>query len=95
MRDAPLSTIVSVRVVYLARLREALGASTETLELSGDEMPTVDTVIAALCRRGEPWGRELAPARAVRFAVNQRLADRTHVVADGDEVALFPPVTGG
>ena len=95
MRDAPISVLVSVRVVYLARLREALGAAGETLELAGDDTPTVDTIVAALCSRGGAFATELAPGRAVRFAVNQRLAPRGHAVADGDEVAIFPPVTGG
>ena len=94
MRDAALSTIVSIRVVYLARLRETFGRVGETLELS-DDAPTVDAIVAALRHRGGAWETELAPGRAVRFAVNHRIAGRAHAVADGDEVAIFPPVTGG
>jgi molybdopterin converting factor small subunit len=96
MRDAPLSTLVSLRVVYLARLREAFASSGETIEIAGDEAaPTVETLVTALAARGGVWAVELAPGRAVRFAVNHRLAGRTHAVSDGDEVAIFPPVTGG
>ena len=95
MRDAPLTTLVSLRVVYLARLREAFASSGETVEIAGDDSPTVGTLVAALAARGGAWALELAPGRAVRFAVNHRLAGRTHAVSDGDEVAIFPPVTGG
>jgi sulfur-carrier protein len=95
MRDAPLTTLVSLRVVYFARLREVFASSGETVEIAGDEAPTVATLVSALAARGGTWASELAPGRAVRFAVNHRLAGRTHAVSDGDEVAIFPPVTGG
>jgi molybdopterin synthase sulfur carrier subunit len=94
MRDT-VSTVVCVRLVYLARLREAFASAGETLELSGDDAPTVETVVDALRRRGDPWACELASGRAVRFAVNHRLARASQAVSDGDEVAIFPPVTGG
>ena len=95
MRDASLSTLVSVRLVYLARLREAFGCAQETVELPADDAPTVESIVALLRRRGGPWAAELAAGRAVRFAVNHELAGPAHRVADGDEVALLPPVTGG
>ncbi len=95
MRDAPTSTVVSVRLVYLARLRDAFGTSGEMLELTGDGEHTVDSIVAVLVRRGGVFATELASGRAVRFAVNHKLASRSQSVTDGDEVALFPPVTGG
>ena len=95
MRDTDLSTAVSVRIVYLARLREAFGCAGEAVELAADVTPTIETIVDALRARGGTWAAELAPGRAVRFAVNHALARRTHAVADGDEVAIFPPVTGG
>ena len=95
MRDTELSTVISVRLVYLARLREALGTSSETLTLSSETPLTVASIVAALARRGDSWASELAAGRAIRFAVNHRLVSRAHPVADGDEVAIFPPVTGG
>ena len=95
MRDTDVSTTLSVRVVYLARLREALGTSGETLTLASDAPATVESLVAALVRRGGHWAYELAPGRAVRFAVNRQLVNRAHAIADGDEVAIFPPVTGG
>ena len=95
MPDTSLSTRVCVRVVYLARLRDAFGNAGETLTLDDNGTPTVDSIVKALIKRGGAWAHELSPERAVRFAVNHRLAQRTQAVANGDEVALFPPVTGG
>jgi len=94
MRDS-VSTVVRLRLVYLARLREAFSSAGETLELATQERPTVATVVDTLRSRGGAWAVELAPGRAVRFAVNHRLVHVEHAVADGDEVAIFPPVTGG
>jgi len=95
MQPASVAALVSLRLVYLARLREAFGREHETLEIAADRPLTVDAIVDALRGRGGVWTSELAQGRAVRFAVNQRLAGRTHPVADGDEIAIFPPVTGG
>jgi len=94
MRDSA-ATIVRLRLVYLARLREACSSSGETFDLAAHDAPTVGAVVAALRARGGAFAGELAPGRAVRFAVNHRLARAEEPVADGDEVAIFPPVTGG
>lgn len=83
-----------ITLVYLARLRETLGASTEKVELPG-EVGTVAALLAWLRARGGIWAAELAPGRAVRVAVNYAMARADTPVKAGDEVALFPPVTGG
>jgi molybdopterin synthase sulfur carrier subunit len=80
-------------VIYLARLREALGCGNEQIELP--DASTVATLVGSLCDRGGAWAIELAAGRAVRVAVNHEMADLTATLRDGDEVALFPPVTGG
>jgi sulfur-carrier protein len=96
MTNVPASVVATtVRLVYLARLREAFGSAGETLSLAPDTGPTVGSVIAALRDRGGAWAAELAPGRAVRFAVNHRVAHPGTPVHDGDELAVFPPVTGG
>ena len=81
------------KVLYLARLREALGRGAEQVELPADS--SVATLLDALRGRGGPWAAELAAGRAVRVAVNQEMTDPAATLRDGDEVALFPPVTGG
>ena len=82
---------MSVKVLYFAGLREALGMAGETLELPPD-IATVgalrDWLVAA--------GRErLATAKNLRCAVNQQMAGFGAALRSGDEVAFFPPVTGG
>jgi molybdopterin synthase sulfur carrier subunit len=83
-----------IRLVYLARLREALGADGERVDLPPD-VGTVRALRDWLAARGGAWARELAPNRLVRVAVNHQLADGDTPVRTGDEVAWFPPVTGG
>jgi molybdopterin synthase sulfur carrier subunit len=94
MRDS-VATLVTIRLVYLARLRDAFGSAGEPLALPTHEPPTVAHVIDALRARGGAFAAELAPGRAVRFAVNHRLAALGQAIENGDEVAILPPVTGG
>jgi molybdopterin synthase sulfur carrier subunit len=92
MRDqVPLS----VHVVYLARLREAFGSAGESLRLTSEAGTTVADILDRLRCRGGPFATELAPGRAVRVAVNHAMAGPGDPVREGDEVAIFPPVTGG
>lgn len=82
-----------IRVLFFARLREQLGASEiEVTEAEAGE--SVDSLLASLRARGEPWAEALAQANLL-CAVNQEQVDRSHAVGSGDEVAFFPPVTGG
>ena len=83
-----------VKLLYLARLREILGVAAEDIELPR-EVATVAALLAWLRARGGAWAAELAPGRAVRVAVNHDVAHGETPVRAGDEVALFPPVTGG
>ena len=84
---------MQLKIVYLARLRDALGRSTEMLD-SPSGM-SVASLLQTLRERGGAWERELAAGRAVRIAVNHELAAGDVALRDGDEVALLPPVTGG
>ena len=83
-----------ITLLYFARLREALGTASEELQLPG-EVRDLASLRQALMSRGDAWAQELDPARAVRAAVNQEIASPDTPVRDGDEVAFFPPVTGG
>ncbi|MBC7208861.1 MAG: molybdopterin converting factor subunit 1 [Methyloversatilis sp.] len=84
---------MKIKVLYFAALREALGSPGETIELS-EGTTTLAAVRALIAGRGGDWGT-LAQMKNLRAAVNQRMAEPDAVVADGDEVAFFPPVTGG
>jgi sulfur-carrier protein len=81
-----------INVRYFASLRETLGAG-EPLELPADA--TVAAARDALIARGGAHAQALARGRAVRCALNQRMADESERLADGAELAFFPPVTGG
>ncbi len=83
-----------VQLVYLARLRDAFGSSGERVELP-DGIASVSALLQWLRTRGGAWALELAPGRAVRVAVNHDIARAETPLKAGDEVALFPPVTGG
>lgn len=79
---------------YFASVREALGASQETVEVP-DGIATVGDVRAWLRARGGAWAETLAEGRALRMACNHTMTDAGTRLTDGCEVAFFPPVTGG
>ena len=85
---------MTIQLVFLARLRERFGVSREAYALPAGS-DTVDALLAALRQRGGPFAAELAAGRAFRVAVNQEVVALDHPVKAGDEVAIFPPVTGG
>jgi molybdopterin synthase sulfur carrier subunit len=85
---------MSVKILYFARLREEVGIAAETFEPPAP-LADVKGLREQLIARGAPWSTAFAPGKAVRASVNQDIArDHTPVKA-GDEVAFFPPVTGG
>jgi len=81
-----------IKVLYFAGLREQLGTAGEDLETSPT---TVAGLRSMLMARGGAWQSALAQGRALRVAVNQEMAQPTTPVKPGDEIAFFPPVTGG
>jgi molybdopterin synthase sulfur carrier subunit len=83
-----------VTLRYFARLRETFGKASEQLALPAG-VNTLEDVRALLAARGGTWAHELAAGRAFRAAVNHDVAASGTPVKDGDEVAFFPPVTGG
>ncbi|MFD2451954.1 MoaD/ThiS family protein [Ideonella paludis] len=73
-------------------MREALGAE-GSLDLP--EGSTVAQARDALLARGEPYAQALARGRALRAARNQTACSEAEPLENGDELAFFPPVTGG
>ncbi|MDE2335301.1 MAG: molybdopterin converting factor subunit 1 [Rhodospirillales bacterium] len=84
--------MAELRILYFAWLRERVGRSEETLELPA-EVRTVAALRRHLIARGDGYPALAEPT--VRVAVNQAMADAATALAPGDEVAFFPPVTGG
>jgi len=83
-----------VTLLYFASLRESVGVSREQLALPSGNA-TVSGVIDELRRRDTRWTEAFAPGKTWRVAVNQQMADPSTPVRAGDEIAFFPPVTGG
>ena len=83
-----------ITILYFARLREALGTASEELTLPAN-VGDLAALRTALISRGGAWADELAHAKPIRAAVNQDMAAGDTPVRDGDEIAFFPPVTGG
>jgi len=82
-----------IKVVFFAALREQLGCDALELALS-DEITNVAQVKAVLAAKGENW-QQLFANSALLSAVNHDMVNGEHPVKPGDEVAFFPPVTGG
>ena len=84
---------MNVKVLFFAGLRESLGVGSESLVLPAG-IATVGALRDNLAARGEPWSA-LATTKNLRAAVNQQMVGPDAPVKAGDEVAFFPPVTGG
>ncbi|AYA39724.1 molybdopterin synthase sulfur carrier subunit [Xenorhabdus nematophila] len=80
-----------IKVLFFAQVRELVGV--DFLELP-DDYPTVAHLRHALIRKGDRWALALEEGKLLA-AVNQSFVHAEHSLNDGDEVAFFPPVTGG
>jgi molybdopterin converting factor subunit 1 len=87
-------TDVPITVLYFAWLRERTGVSEESVTLP-QGVQSVGDLIGWLAQRSPGHARAFANRRSVRCAVNQEFAGAATRVGPGDEVAFFPPVTGG
>lgn len=83
-----------IKVLYFARLKESLKYSIEELELPAD-VRDIAALKRHLASRGGVWQELFAGKQLVRGAINHALVADQALINDGDEVAFFPPVTGG
>lgn len=83
-----------VSVLYFASLREQLGCDREDLQLT-DELSTLEDVQRHLAERQGSWQVVFGGSANILSAVNQQMARSDTAIKAGDEVAFFPPVTGG
>jgi len=83
-----------MRVLYFGWVRAKIGIGSEEIDLPKD-VDDVRALIHWLGRRGGGYNVALRDETAIRVAVNQELADLDSPIVSDDEVALFPPMTGG
>lgn len=81
----------NIRIYFFASLREVLGGQ-QTMQTKAN---TVGELRQVLMSQSEAHAQALGHKRPVRTAVNQVMAGDDHPLKEGDEVAFFPPVTGG
>ena len=84
---------MTVKIVFFASLREALGVDSVDLQISGSS--SVSALISQLSNQQSPEWLGILTAENIRIAVNQDMINEDVGIIDGDEVAFFPPVTGG
>jgi molybdopterin synthase sulfur carrier subunit len=83
-----------MKILYFASIREKVGHGEDDLPLPGG-VATAGDLIAWLQTQGDNYARAFGDLRAVRVAVNQDHVKLDHALTEDDEVAFFPPVTGG
>lgn len=83
-----------MQLLYFGWVRTRIGIGGETIDPPA-EVGDVRALIGWLRSRGDNYVEALQDVDSVRVAVNQELAELDEPVAPGDEVALFPPMTGG
>ena len=85
---------MKLKVLYFASIREKVGKDAEELDLPAG-IATISGLRSHLRARGGAWEEALADGKLLRTAVNQDMAQPSAAIKTGDEVAFFPPVTGG
>jgi molybdopterin synthase sulfur carrier subunit len=83
-----------ITIKYFARLSESLGMKSEEIEFN-QASNSVESLMQSLVARGEPWSTEFSTENKILVAVNHELSNRQATLKQDDEVAFFPPVTGG
>ena len=81
-----------INVLFFASLREQLNCDRVSLPLQ--TIDSISCLKAALIKSHPHWNNHLQNTTLL-YAVNNNIVTEDHVVVDGDEVAIFPPVTGG
>jgi molybdopterin synthase sulfur carrier subunit len=81
-------------ILYFASLAETLGTKAEQIELPSG-CKTVADLVVLLCARGEPFASAFDGSTRILVAINQEMSEPDAAISNSDEIAFFPPVTGG
>lgn len=83
-----------MQILYFAWVRETIGRSGDSFDLP-PEIERISEFLSWLSARGPEYAEAVADRDRIRVAVNQALASPDTRIANDDEVAIFPPMTGG
>lgn len=84
----------NLKIVYFAWVKERLGREGEQVEL-GDDLQTVGDLISKLSSQDPSIESVFSDITKLRFALDQDFVDLNAHIGDAEELAIFPPVTGG
>lgn len=84
----------SIQVLYFANLREQLGKDCEVLDVP-DTVTNLQSLREWMAGRGDNWAEKFGDKQKLMASVNHEMAKPETLLNDGDEIAFFPPVTGG
>jgi molybdopterin synthase sulfur carrier subunit len=85
---------LTVRLVYFASVREAIGIAEEQRELP-PELMTVHNIVRWLSNQSPAYASAFVDTDRLRFALDQNMVTGSALIGNGTELAIFPPVTGG
>ncbi|HVK55301.1 MAG TPA: molybdopterin converting factor subunit 1 [Burkholderiales bacterium] len=83
-----------ITILYFASIKEKLGFAKEAIELPPG-VSNVNDLTVLLRARGDVWAEALRDGPKLKVAVNHSMVTSNASIANGDEIAFFPPVTGG
>jgi molybdopterin synthase sulfur carrier subunit len=83
---------MKIIIKYFASIRESMGRSEELYETSAKDLQALRLELIAI---GSPYSESLDLGKAIRVALNQELVGASALIKTNDEIAFFPPVTGG
>lgn len=84
--------MIKIHIKYFASVRESMGMGEEFYETNAKDIEALRLELIAM---GLPYAPSLALGKAIRVALNQELVSENAVIKANDEIAFFPPVTGG
>ncbi len=82
-----------MKILYFAKLKQLIGKAEETIFI--DKSKKVSQVINELKNRNKNYTYAFKETKNLQYAVNCEYVDNNFLVTDDDELAIFPPVTGG
>tara|TARA_X000001036_G_scaffold414402_1_gene429569 strand:+ start:195 stop:446 length:252 start_codon:yes stop_codon:yes gene_type:complete len=83
-----------MRVLYFAKVREIIGLTEENIDLPSS-VQTVEDFLDYLISKENKYGLALSNKEAIHIACDEDHVDKSFVLNNTKEIAIFPPVTGG